>query len=324
MDILSDVISAVRTGRPEAVRVEWHSPWGMRFPADPGTAGFMVVLQGSCWLIQTYDEPVPLGPGDVLFSPRGDGYAMADTPSSQLADPPGELLADADLSASASFGDALGGVSTVTLCGGYRLDPQRTHPLLRDLPATIHVPARVGRHPELRAAVDILGAEIAGSRLGADAIMPVALDMLLLYLLRAWFEERPARQAGSGWADALADPAVSAALNAIHREPAQPWTVQTLADEARLSRAAFSRRFATLTGQPPMTYLTWWRLTIAAELLRESGASLGQVATRVGYASEFAFANAFKRQHGVAPGKFRRQSRDSAPVAGQRPSAVNT
>lgn len=191
----------------------------------------------------------------------------------------------------------------------------RTHPLLRDLPAVIHVPARHGHHPELRAAVDALGAEIGNPRLGAGAVVPVLLDMLLLYLLRAWFEEQPERGTATGWAAALADPQIRAALNAIHRDPAHPWSVQTLAEQARLSRAAFCRRFSTLTGRPPLTYLTWWRLTLAADLLRESDASLDEVASRVGYASEFAFANAFKRQDGVAPGRFRRQRPATLPAA---------
>ncbi|AYY13082.1 AraC family transcriptional regulator [Actinobacteria bacterium YIM 96077] len=310
MDILSDVISAMRAGRPGIVRAEWHSPWGRRFPDDPGTAGFIVILQGSCWLLSDDADPVPISPGDVLFFPHGDGCMLADSPGTPLDDSPtGDLLADTEVFTTISFGEDTGVAPTVMLCGGYTLNPSWTHPLLRSLPATIHIPARVGRHPGLRAAVDILGTEIDGGNIGADAIVSVALDMLLLYILRAWFEEVPAHQTGSGWAAALADPAVNAALNAIHQDPARSWTVQDLAGVARLSRAAFSRRFSSLTGQPPMAYLTWWRLTVAADMLRTSDASLDSVAARVGYGSEFAFANAFKRQYGVAPGRYRRRSR---------------
>jgi AraC-like DNA-binding protein len=178
--------------------------------------------------------------------------------------------------------------------------------LLRDLPETIHLPARLGHHPELRAAIDLLGNEISRPRLGADTVVLALLDMLLLYILRAWFEQRPTPSNATDWATALADPAISAALHAIHAHPTHRWTVQSLATQAKLSRATFSRRFTTLTGQPPLTYLTWWRLTIAANLLRESDAPLSEVATRIGYTSEFAFANAFKRRYGTAPGKYRR------------------
>lgn len=307
MDVLSDVITSLRAGRPGVGRVKWHPPWGHRFPPAPGTAGFLVILQGSCWHIPDTGDPLPLGVGDILFTPRGDGYAIADNPSTPLTDAPTEHLEEAELFASTAVGQARGGAATVTLCGGYYLDPSRTHPLLRDLPPVIHVPARLGHHPELRAVVDFLGAEIDSPRLGADAVVPVLQDILLLYVLRAWFEEQPEHGTATGWAAALADPAIRAALNAVHHDPAHPWTVETLAKEARLSRAAFARRFRTLTGQPPLTYLTWWRLTIAAQLLRDSNVSLEAVAARVGYTSEFAFANVFKRHHGVAPGKFRRQ-----------------
>jgi AraC-like DNA-binding protein len=172
----------------------------------------------------------------------------------------------------------------------------------------IHLPARVGHRPELRAAVDLLGGELDHPRLGSDTTVPTLLDLLLLYILRAWFDEQPDEGAPTGWAAALADPAVSAALHAIHRDPAHPWTVESLGHQVRLSRAAFSRRFTALVGQPPLTYLTWWRMTTAARLLLEPGASLGEVATRIGYTSEFAFANAFKREYGLAPGRYRRQS----------------
>jgi AraC-like DNA-binding protein len=125
--------------------------------------------------------------------------------------------------------------------------------------------------------------------------------MLLLYVLRAWFEDQPTRPSGTGWAAALADRSISSALHAIHSAPAHPWTVQSFADEAGLSRAAFARRFTAATRQPPLNYLTWWRLTTAASLLRETDASLEHVANRVGYSSQFALANAFKRRAGTVP-----------------------
>ncbi|MET8003736.1 AraC family transcriptional regulator [Nonomuraea glycinis] len=310
MDVLSDVIAVMRSGRPRSARVAWHAPWGQRFPAAPGSAGFQVILQGSCRLIPPSGDPVALSVGDVVFFPHGHGYGLADSPSTPLAEPVCDPLEDAELFTSDFVGQ--NGPVTVTLCGGYQLSPGHTHPLLRDLPETIHLPARLGHHPELRAAIDLLGNEIGNPRLGADTIVPALLDMLLLYILRTWFENPPTPDKATGWAPALADPAVSAALHAMHRDLARPWTVQTLAAQAGLSRATFAHRFATLAGQPPLTYLTWWRLTVAANLLCESDAPLGQVATRIGYTSEFAFANAFKRQYGIAPGKYRRQRTASA------------
>jgi AraC-like DNA-binding protein len=143
-------------------------------------------------------------------------------------------------------------------------------------------------------------------RLGADAIVPALLDTLLLYMLRTWFDEQTTSGTTSGWAAALNDPPITAALQAMHRDPARPWTVATLAAQPGLSRAPFARRFTALLGQPPLSYLTWWRMTIAARLLQESDAPLSAIAGRVGYASESAFGNAFKRQYGTAPGRYRR------------------
>jgi AraC-like DNA-binding protein len=143
-------------------------------------------------------------------------------------------------------------------------------------------------------------------RADGDAIVPALLDVLLLYIIRAWHDEHAGRHGNTGWAGALRDPAVSAALRALHEEPARPWTVGTLGAEAGLSRAAFARRFTALVGQPPLAYLTWWRMTLAAKALREGDAPLAAVARRSGYTSEFAFAKAFKRQYGLAPGGYRR------------------
>ena len=110
-----------------------------------------------------------------------------------------------------------------------------------------------------------------------------------------------------GWAGALRDPAIAPALAAIHADPANGWTVESLASRAGLSRAAFAKKFNAMVGEPPLTYLTRWRMTTAARLLRESDASLAAVAARTGYGSEFAFAKAFKREYGQAPGGYRRE-----------------
>nr|WP_225953410.1 AraC family transcriptional regulator [Kibdelosporangium phytohabitans] len=94
----------------------------------------------------------------------------------------------------------------------------------------------------------------------------------------------------------------------MHEDPAQPWTVAKLAAEAGLSRAPFARRFTAAVGQPPLTYLTWWRMTVASQLLRETSLPLAVIAGKAGYLSEFAFAAAFKRQFGLPPGRYRRSA----------------
>ncbi|WP_395110787.1 AraC family transcriptional regulator [Actinomadura sp. SCN-SB] len=294
MDVLSDVIASARTGRPHSSRTVRRAPWGSWFHASSG-AGFHVMLAGTGWLIPEEGDPVPLGVGDVVFASRGAAHGLADSPSTPLR--PAAPVALDRIAPAEDDGD----VSAVMLCGAYRLDGARPHPLLKELPDIIHLPAGLGRRAPLRAAVELLGAEMASPGPGSDALVPALLDSLLLYILRAWYEEHP----DQGWARVLGDPAVNAALRALHDDPARPWTVRDLGREAGLSRAAFARRFTALVGRPPLAYLTWWRLTLAARLLCEGDAPLASIAQRVGYASEYAFATAFKREYGIAPGRYR-------------------
>lgn len=305
--MLSDVIAVMRTGRPRSARVAWRAPWAQQFAPVPGSAGFQVILQGPCWLIRPDADPVPLGAGDVVFRPHGRGHALADCPAPLTTAP----ACDPDDSPARprSAGDTAGARADVPVtsivCGAYQLDQGRLHPLLHELPELIHLPAHLGGRPELRAVADLLASELERPRPGTDALIPALLDTLLLHILRAWLDQQPASPASTGWTAALSDPVTTAALQAMHRDPARPWTVATLAAETGLSRAPFARRFTALLGQPPMTYLTWWRMTIAARLLRQSDAPLSVIAARTGYTSEFAFAHAFKRQYGTPPGRYR-------------------
>ncbi|OLT38310.1 AraC family transcriptional regulator [Actinomadura sp. CNU-125] len=315
MDVLSDVIAVMRTGEPRSALVEWSVPWGQRFRTVPGAAGFQIVLRGPCWFIPEDGAPFPLAVGDVVFLPHESRHGLADAPSTPLAehicDPQEDVRFERRYAAAPAGRANAGSLVTVTLCGAYQLDAARAHPLLNDLPPLLHLPARLGHHPRLRAAVDLLGAELEEPQQGTGALVPALLDTLLLYILRAWLAEQPAGSGATGWAAALADPAISTALEAIHRDPARPWSVAGLGAHAGLSRAAFSRRFTALVGRPPLAYLTWWRLTTAMRLLRDSDAPLSVVAEQVGYGSEFAFANAFKREFNLAPGRYRRNSRSS-------------
>ncbi len=348
MDVLSDVISTVRTGQPHSARIEWHAPFGMRFPEIPG-AKFLVVLQGSCWLLVDGREPVQLGPGDVLFMPRGRGHALtssAELPADRLdcvtflRDQEGVATALAEEFlptlvcsegyarskeptnlppfGAVSVGDVRGGEpACVTVGGSYYASTSRPHPLLSELPDVVHLPARVGRHSELPLAVGLLGRELGSNRPGADTLVPHLLDMLVVYILRTYLEEAHAsgEATGCGFAGALRDPAVHSAIQAVHRDPAHPWTVADLGELAGLSRAAFSRRFTSMVGQSPLAYVTWWRLTVAAHLLLDEDAPISSIAARVGYSSQFAFANAFKREFGNSPGRYREASKPGLPEA---------
>ncbi|MFI0372132.1 AraC family transcriptional regulator [Actinomadura sp. 1N219] len=300
LDVLSDAIASVRLGRPYSSRTVLEAPFGLRFPAFPG-AGLHMILRGSCWLIPSGGTPVVLDTGDVVLLPRGMSHGVADVPHRSLTAarfPLQDVLSD-------GTDPCMDGRRADMLCGAYLLDRSRSHPLLAELPDVVHIPARGGGHPSLRGAVELLERELgAGQRPGFGAALPALLDILLLYTLRAWFDDRPSGEA-TGWTAALRDPAVAAALRGIHHEPERPWTVQSLADLAQLSRAAFARRFAELAGTPPLSYLTWWRMTSAARLLRTTDLPLRSVADRVGYASDFAFAKAFRREYGEPPGRYR-------------------
>ncbi|MFI9273262.1 cupin domain-containing protein [Kitasatospora sp. NPDC052896] len=309
MDILTEVLASMRTGCPVSVRTEGRAPWGLRLPAVAG-AGFHVVLYGTCWLLPLENtahtrRPIALSPGDVIFLRDGRGHLLADDPTTHATVPqPARFAPGSPIGHLTLGGD---GARTSLLCGAYHLDQGRPHPLLGQLPEVVHLETRHGRHPELTAAVQLLGAELEAPRIGSDGIVPALIDALLLYVLRAWLQDQPAT-AVAGWAAALRDPLVAPALAAIHQDPAAPWSVESLADRAGTSRATFARRFTTLVGEPPLAYLTRWRMTTAARLLREADLSLSAIATQTGYGSEFAFAKAFKRAHGLPPGGYRRQA----------------
>jgi AraC-like DNA-binding protein len=187
------------------------------------------------------------------------------------------------------------------LCGKYRLDRSRTHPLMAELPQVVHLPHRIGDHPELRTAVDLLARELDERRPGACLALPSLLDLLLIYMVRAWMD----RAETGAWPAVLNDPVTTAALRALHSDPAAPWTGDRLAAEAGVSRATLARRFTALVGRPPMAYLTWWRLTLAATRLRDSDAPLATVARESGYGSPYALSHAFNREFGTTPGRYR-------------------
>ncbi|HEX5206005.1 MAG TPA: AraC family transcriptional regulator [Actinoplanes sp.] len=303
MDVLSDAIGVMRTGRPHSSEIRKRAPWGVRAAPFSGS-GFHVVLAGTCWLIPPDGEAIGLGAGDVVCLPHGCGHALADSPSTPLAGAPVAALPEVMPAI-----DAGEGAETVLLCGAYTLDRTRPHPLFEELPEVIHLPARLGRRSPLHAAVNLLGDEIADPGQGSGAVVSALLDMMLLYIVRAWLAEQTGGGPATGWAATLGDPVIATALRHIHQEPARQWTVEELGAKAGLSRAAFSRRFTSLVGKPPLGYLTWWRMTLAAQLLRDGDKPVQSVAQRTGYTSEFAFAKAFKRELGVAPGRYRRNAR---------------
>jgi AraC-like DNA-binding protein len=309
-DIAADVVAATRRGTAFYARTGFGAPWGIRIP--PGVlASVHVITAGACWLTPDEGDPVHLTRGDVALVPSGQGHCLTDIPGRPSVSI--EDLLGGPLGETAPRELAIGGDGPVTglLCGGYILEPGLRHPLTAMLPPIVHMDAVQARGTGLSSAVDLLSAEARRTDPGAPAVVESLIDLLFVYLLRAWL-------AGDGradgrWAAALYDPAVGGALALIHAAPAQPWTVAMLARAASVPRATFARRFTALTGQSPMAYVTLWRMTVASRILREEHGTVREVAARVGYDSEFSFARAFKRVTGHAPGRYR--------VAAQVPSA---
>lgn len=300
-DLFGDTLAALRTGSAVTTRTDACAPWSMRLPAFAG-AGVHVVTEGSCVLIQPDGKPLTLGTGDLVFLRRGGQHVLCTDPALQPGDYEHDRVAHG-----AAFGELRidgPGARTVMACAAYKLDVTSSHPLLASLPDVIHLPATTSRSQALEGSIQQLGDEMTDPRATSTSIVVALIEVLLLRILRAWHTELPAEQA-TGWAAAVADPAIGPALQAIHASPGKPWTVGTLASQAGLSRAAFSRRFSTVLGTPPLSYLTSWRMTTARRLLRETQLPLTAVAERTGYGSEYAFSKAFKRESGIAPGSYR-------------------
>ncbi|GLX21554.1 MULTISPECIES: AraC family transcriptional regulator [Streptomyces] len=304
MDVVSDAISAVRVGRPSSDRMRVDGSWCVRFAPYDG-AGFHVVLEGGCWLLPDGGPPVSLGPGDAVLLPHGTGHVIADSPADARAVAravPFESARAPWRTGPGGGGAGGAGGAVEMLCGKYRLDRSRAHPLMAELPPVVHLPNRVGSHPELRSAIDLLGRELDGQRPGGGVAVPSLLDLLLVYMIRSWLT---AEGTAGSWPAALGDPVAAAALRALHADPAAPWTIERLAAEAGVSRPTLARRFTALVGRPPMAYLTWWRLNLAAGLLRGTEDPLAAVARRVGYGTPYALSHAFSREFGTTPGRYR-------------------
>ncbi|MEU7011924.1 AraC family transcriptional regulator [Streptomyces sp. NPDC046332] len=301
MDVVSDAIATVRMGQAASDRVRVSGSWCARFAPYDG-AGFHVVLEGGCWLLPDDGSPVSLGVGDAVLLPHGTGHVIADSPADEATVAramPFEHWTGGPSGPRRPAPSAPGGVEL--LCGKYLLDHSRVHPLMAELPTVVHLPNRVGNHPELRAAIDLLGGELSAGRPGSGIAVPSLVDLLLVYMIRAWV----AQGSGGAWSAVLGDPVTAAALRALHADPAAAWTNDRLAAEAGVSRPTLARRFTSLVGRPPMAYLTWWRLTLAATALRDTQDSLAAIARRVGYGTPYALSHAFSREFGTTPGRYR-------------------
>jgi len=302
-DIVADVVATTSRGSLMYSRNRFHAPWGAAFPAG-NLASFHVITTGACWLTVDGADPVQLTRGDVVLIPSGAAHELADAPERPTRPMP--EIAGRTFDDGAPPSDVViegAGPATVWICGGYRLAAGVRHPLTSVLPDVVVITAAEARGTGLAAAVDLIAAEVDGTDPGAPAVMASLVDLLFVYLLRTWFAEH---HDDADWGRALFDPTVGTALSLIHTDPRRAWTLDTLARATRTPRATLTRRFAALTGQSPIAYLTAWRMSLAARRLRDADATVRQIAHEAGYDSEFAFARAFKRATGSAPGQYRK------------------
>jgi len=303
---LTYVLAANRVTGMVARQLRARGTWGL---AADGIhdAGFLVVARGACWLRVGGQPPVQLVRGDVILLPGGSPHALTSSRSGR-AQPARQLLAEhlPDEDGVVDLGG--NGPAVHLIAGEFTFEHGQAHPLLSLLPPLLHItgaPAADGG--ELDAVVQMLAAELAEPRPGSDTVVAHLADILFVHILRAWLTTQD--HGDPSWLRALRDSQIAAALARLHAHPDRPWTIESIAAEVTMSRAAFARRFTSLVGEAPLAYLARWRLNLAAQRLRDTDLPIAAVAAQVGYGSEYSFSRAFTRFHGQPPGRYRRQSR---------------
>lgn len=303
MDGLTGLLDGPRARGAFLLRCLMDPPWSVRLE-DESPLTVTAVVRGHAWAVPDAGEPFLLGPGDVVVSLGPDHWTVADDratapqvvihPGQVCTTPDGRPLAEEMHQGVRSWGNSPTG-ETLMLVGAYGLEGEVSRRLLRALPRFVVL----GQEELGSPLVPLLADEIVKDAPGQDAVLDRLLDLLLIAVLRAWFARPEAEP--PAWYVGQSDPVVGPALRLLQHHPEHPWTVAELASAGGVSRAAFARRFTDVVGQPPMTFLTGWRLALAADLLREPGATLAAVARQVGYSTPFALSTAFKREYGVSP-----------------------
>lgn len=303
-DPLGEALHFLRMNGAYYCRSELTAPWGMTLMAMPDYLWFHVVLAGGVWLDTDGADATLLRPGDLALVPHGEGHALRSEPGVAA---PGilELALErvSDRYEILRHGD--GGTPTTLICGAVRFAHPAARDLVEILPKIIHIEASSSLQMEwMQSTLRLMAAEAAELRPGGEAVITRLGDILVIQAIRSWIENDPAAQ--TGWLGALQDLQIGRAISSIHRDPARDWTVASLADEAAMSRSAFSARFTELVDEPVMQYVTRWRMHVALVALKEDGATVAELAGRLGYQSEAAFSRAFKRMIGVSPGAVKR------------------
>ncbi len=296
----ADLLEPLRIEGTVAGQLELTAPWGAHFD-NVGHAAFYLISVGGGWLeADGSGRAVQVTKGGFVFVGKGQGYTIRDSPSTPVV-PARQLLASVPEPPEGVIRAGGGGALTTGVFGCFAFDDD--HPLSASLPAMLHLPR--GQDPTIEwmdASLRLMASPRSRRPHEDDAFMSRLAEALLIQVLRAHL----AQGDGKGWVGSLVDTQIARALRLLHKNPEARWTVESLASRVGMSRTAFATRFAALVGEPPLRYLTRWRMRKAAHLLRGSDQGLAEIADRVGYDALEAFSRAFKRFSGVPPAAFRR------------------
>jgi AraC-like DNA-binding protein len=306
VDAVVGLLDGVRARGAFVLRLTLDPPWSMRIQ-DEAPLTLICQTHGAAAIVGDRSGTVWLNPGDVALTRGTEHYLFADHPDTEpmVVVHPGQrctTLAGDDLRFEMSlglrtWGNSTSGSSRSVICA-YEGHSEISARLLDALPTVLVLRADEWETP----LVELLAAEAGRDGSGQEAYLDRLLDVLLIAVVRAWFEHA---DNAPPWWHAEQDPLVGPALRLIYNYPAHRWTVANLAAAVGISRAVFARRFTELVGEPPIAFLTGWRLALAADLLRSSSATIGAVAKQVGYSTPFALSSAFKRAYGVSPNTHR-------------------
>jgi len=309
MDLLSTVLQTHAVKGTILSDGRYRGAWGVRV-AQPGTAGFHLVLEGACVLVLDGSPPVTLLQGDVVVVPNGATHVLADDAGTM----PVDLVDIHRATSSPSLPSPSSGPVTHLACGAFHFQRGSPPALLSVLPSVIHLRAPdIADDDLLRTTLHLLSAELEGHRrgvAGASVLVDRLVDVLFVAVIRKWMAS--SADGCVGLLSGLRDDGLGRAMAAVHHDPARDWSVPELARLAGMSRATFARRFDELVGGTPAAFVLGVRLDVAARLLDAGAMSIAEVAAAVGYASEFSFSRAFKRATGEAPGHYRARRRASS------------
>lgn len=324
MDVLSEVLRAIRLTGAIFFNIEWRAPWVAETPAAAAIAAnvmpeaehiitFHAIAAGTAWA-ETLDgasPPLLLKAGDILMMPTAEPHVLASAPGLRAAPNLAHYYRPADRQLPFIIGPNDGtGERTHFVCGYLGCDARLFNPILKHLPRLLHATASESAG-SIQPLFQLAALETAAPRPGGETVLSKIAELMFVDVVRRHIASLPADAAG--WLSGLRDPQIGGALALLHGRPAETWTVERLAREVGMSRSAFAARFAYFVQETPMQYLTRWRMQLATRLLERPGAGVAQVAAEVGYESEAAFNRAFKKSLGAPPGSWRR-SRQAAAI----------